>query len=61
MFTPPAHSLSNTETWPPIARRLDRLGSHYVVDGEVGTEIGDVGLLDSLPLDRVGVDARYSL
>lgn len=33
---------------------------HYVVDGEVGTEIGDVGVLDSLPFDNVGVEARCS-
>lgn len=27
----------------------------------MGTEIGDVGLLDSLPFDKVGVEALHSL
>lgn len=32
----------------------------YVVDGDVGTDIGDVGELDCLPLVRlVGVDERF--
>ena len=55
---------SNTVTRnqsPPYEQRKHGFLAHYVVDGEVGTEIGDVGLIDSLPFDSVGVEALYSL